>query len=137
MSAVPISSLSPPQQSSFSRSTTSPRIFIQAYPATTRSPAAVTLELGVASGASDVYLKRLDSDYEKIKKFDGLVFQYFKVAKLHDEFPKQKLSKTGGLAPAFQKYFEDMLLSIPGIFIFPGFVDLFQIDVAVFAQPAT
>jgi hypothetical protein len=97
----------------------------------------VTLELGIASGTSDVYVKRLDSDYEKIKKFDALVFQYFKVAKLHDEFPKPKLAKSGGLAPAVQKYLEDMLLSIPGIFIFPGFVELFQIDVALLSQPAT
>jgi hypothetical protein len=133
MSTVPVSSLSQAQQASFTRSPTTPRIFVQVYPAPTRGPTALQLEIGIASGDSEAYVKRVDADFDKLKKFDAVLFQYFKVAKLHDSFPKAKLAKTGGLGPAFQKYFEDILSLSPGVFIFPGFLDIFQIDAGHFS----
>jgi hypothetical protein len=135
---LPLRRLSSAQQYLWDKSPTIPKVFILVQSPVGKNPA-FPIDFGVETSTapnSDIFVKKLELDVERIRKFDSLLLQYFKAAKVHDYLPPRKPQK--GAPPVseqLQKYFDE-LLKIPGICIFYGFTDLFQVEATKFLQPA-
>ena len=141
MNSVPISSLDEKAKQALEQSSAIPKMyviirgndFVESIQAVQYK-----LEFGVQSG-NNVNQKTVHKRYSELEEFDKLIRKYFKDQKLIGPFPPKKL--LGNTDEEFlsqrqidlQRYLTQ-IFKVPGICIFPPFLNLFGIEAELFVQ---
>ena len=139
MNTIPIQQLGPEQKNYLDSSISNPKfyIIIRGYDIDTIiNQVRFQFEIGIQHG-ENIIMKTILKKYSDLQDFDNIIKKVFKEHKNLLPFPTKKLF--GNLDKEFieqqqknfQQYFHQLIM-IQGIFLFPPFLNLFQLDIEFF-----